>query len=182
MREKALGLIAAAGLFMGSAHGADLKVPMPDGQTLTIRAGADWTVGKPAADAPEGSVALTGPDATKWRLTVAPLPPHPTFTGDVGNLRIYVRGMARAAEDSGASVDSEHRTLNGQGVSGFYVQARDTRKKTKSQIAKSGDFTDAYFGAVNVDNVPYLFEIVWIAGGEKSAQAALSSIRNIRIR
>jgi hypothetical protein len=167
---------------IGSAYAADLRVPMPGGQTLTIRAGADWVVGKNAADAPEGAVSLTGADAAKWRITIAPLPPHPTLTGDTGNLRIYVRNMARGLENGGANVEAEHRTLQGQGVSGFYVQARDPRKKTKAQIAKYGDFTDTYVGAVTHGGKPWLFEIVWVSGGEQPAQAALAAVRTMRIQ
>jgi hypothetical protein len=167
---------------MGSAHAADLRVPMPGGQTLTIRADAGWVLAKNAGDAPEGAVSLTGADAAKWRITIAPLPPHPTLTGDTGNLRIYVRNMARGLENGGANVEEEHRTLQGQGVSGFYVQARDTRKKTKAQIAKNGDYTDTFVGAVTHGGKPWLFEIVWVSGGEESAQAALAAVRTMRIQ
>jgi hypothetical protein len=167
---------------IGSAHAADLRVPMPSGQTLTIRAGADWVLAKNAADAPEGAVSVTGADAAKWRITIAPLPPHPTLTGDTGNLRIYVRNMARGLENGGVSVDPEHRTLQGQGVSGFYIQARDARKKTRAQIAKHGEFTDTYVGAVTHGGKPWLFEIVWMAGDESAANAALAAIKTMRIQ
>ena len=66
------------------------------------------------------------------RTSLAPLPPHPTLTGDTGNLRIYVRNMSRAMDNSGVHVDEEQRAIEGVNARGFYFKAHDLRPKTKT--------------------------------------------------
>lgn len=165
------------------AAAADKRVPLDTGQTFVINWSPDWMVGANSDQALAGTITIHGADIKQWRLVVSPLPPHPTLTGDVGNLRIYVRSMARGLENSGAQVDGEHRSIDGVSAKGFYFQAQDTRKKTKAQIAKAGgEFTHTYLGALNVGSKPYLFEVVWIEGAEAPARTALAAVKTIRIQ
>lgn len=176
-----LGLLLASLATLASA--ADRRFTLEGGDTLTIKGGPDWIVGEVLPDSLFGTISLHGADKTLWRLTLAPLPPHPTLTGDTGNLRIYVRNMARGLENEGVQVDPEQKTLDGTAARGFYLKARDPRKKTKAQIkAAGGDYTDSYTGALSISSRAYLFEIVWNKGGETSANAALSALRTIHIQ
>jgi len=181
LRGMFMGLLLAA--FAGSAGAADKSFKMEGGDTLRIKGGEDWVVGDQIPESPFGTITLHGADKTKWRLTIAPLPPHPTLTGDTGNLRIYVRNMARAADNDGAQVNEEQKSIEGANARGFYFKARDARKKTKQQIkAAGGDYTDAYVGALSINSRAYLFEVIWNEGGEVGANAALAAIKTIRIQ
>ena len=181
MRKILLGLLLAGIATVATA--ADKRITLDSGETLSISWGADWVVGAPLPESPFGTLTIHGADPALWRMTLAPLPPHPTLTGDTGNLRIYVRNMARGIENSGAEVDAEHRTLEGTNARGFYFKAHDSRKKTKAQIKQTGgDYTDGYTGALSIGAKPYLFEVVWTKGGESAANTALASLKTVRIK
>ena len=166
-----------------SASAADKRFKMEGGNTLSIKGGDDWVMGDQIPDSPFGTLTIHGPDKTQWRLMLAPLPPHPTLTGDTGNLRIYVRNMARALDNGGVQVEEEQRPLEGANARGFYFKAHDSRKKTKQQIkANGGDYTDGYTGALSINSRAYLFEVVWNKGGEAAANAALAALKTVRIQ
>jgi hypothetical protein len=170
-------------LLAGAAFAADKSITLDTGDVLTLDWGADWVVGANPPDSPPGTLTINGPDPKLWRIVVGPLPPHPTLTADAGNLRMYVRWMARGLENGGAQVDEEQKSLEGRSVRGLYFKAHDGRKKTKGQIRKSGgDFTDGYVGAINVGSRPYVFEVSWISGGEAAANKGLAAIKTLRIR
>lgn len=182
LRRAFLGLFVAL-LTTFPASAADKRFPLEGGDTLIINAAADWVAGAVVPDSPFGTLIIQGPDKTVWQLTLAPLPPHPTLTGDAGNLRIYVRNMARAIENDGAQVDQEQKVLEGAHARGFYFKARDTRTKTKAQIKQAGgDFTDAYTGALSIDSRAYLFQVLWNKGGETPANTALAALKTVRIQ
>jgi hypothetical protein len=101
-----LGLVLAT--FAVSAGAADKQFKLDGGDTLSIKGGDDWVKGDVYEKAPFGTITIHGTDKAQWRMTLAPLPPHPTLTGDTGNLRIYVRNMARAMENDGAQVTDDH--------------------------------------------------------------------------
>ena len=162
---------------------ADKSVTLETGEVFTINWGADWVVGVNPPNSPLGTLSIHGPDAKLWRVSVGPLPPHPTLTADPGNLRMYMRIMARGMENGGVQVDPEHKALEGRSVHGIYVKAHDGRKKTKAEIRKAGgEWTDSYIGALSVGDRPYLFEVAWIAGSEAAANTALAAIKTIRIK
>jgi hypothetical protein len=167
----------------GFATAADKSVTLDTGQVFTINWGADWVLGSNPPNALPGTVTINGPDATKWRIAVGPLPPNPTLTADPGNLRMYLRIMTRGMENAGIQVDPEHKTIDGRAAHGLYVKAHDGHKKTAAEIRKAGgDFTDTYIGALSIGGQPYLFEVSWIAGGEAAANTALAAIKTIRIQ
>ncbi|HEV7606791.1 MAG TPA: hypothetical protein VGO61_05610 [Steroidobacteraceae bacterium] len=181
LRRMLLGLLVTG--FFTVASAADKQVTLEGGDTLTMRWGADWVVGDTPPQSPFGTLTIHGADAAQWRLTLAPLPPHPTLTGDVGNLRIYVRNMSRGLENGGVDVDQEQKSLEGNAARGFYFKARDVRPKTKAQIkAVGGDYTDTYTGALSINSRAYLFEVVWTKGGETAANAALAALKTVRIQ
>jgi hypothetical protein len=170
-------------LFAATASAADKRFKMEGGDTLVINAGPDWVVGEVTPDSLFGTISLHGTDKALWRLTIAPLPPHPTLTGDTGNLRIYVRNMSRGMENGGVQVDAEQKPLEGSSARGFYFKARDARKKTKAQIKQAGgEYTDTYTGALSISSRAYLFEVVWNQGGETAANTALSALKTARIQ
>ena len=176
-------LTLAFALMASSAGAADKRVPMDTGNTFVINWGADWEVGSSLPKAPPGTVTIHGPDSKLWRLTFAPLPLHPTLTGDTGNLRIYVRTLARGLENGGAEVDSEHKEIAGGQCRGFYFGVRDLRKKTKAQIEQiGGAYTHGWTGALSLSSRAYLFEAVWNEGGEAAAKAALAAVKTARIQ
>jgi hypothetical protein len=182
LRRTFPGLFVAM-LMAVAAPAADKRFPLEGGDTLVINAGADWVAGAVVPDSPFGTLTIQGPDKTVWQLTLAPLPPHPTLTGDAGNLRIYVRNMARAIENDGAQVEQEQKALDGAHARGFYFKARDTRTKTRQQIKQAGgEFTDAYTGALSIDSRAYLFQVLWNKGGETPANAALAALKTVRIQ
>jgi hypothetical protein len=184
MRSNRISLLVAFSLWLGAGavSAADKTVTLDTNDRFTINWGADWVVGVNPPDSQLGTITINGPDPTLWRIAVGPLPPHPTLTGDAGNLRMYVRIMARGLENGGVEVNPEHKTVEGRHVRGFYFKAHDGRKKTKAQIRKAGgDFTDTWLGAVSIGDRPYLFEVSWIKGGEASANIALAAIKTIRI-
>jgi hypothetical protein len=169
-------------LTSGTALAADKRVPMDTGDTFVINWGADWEVGVPLPKSPPGTVTIHGPDAKLWRLTFAPLPLHPTLTGDTGNLRIYVRTLARGMENAGVRVEPDHQEIAGARSRGFYFKASDTRKKTKAQIEQAGgEYTQAWTGALSLSSRAYLFGVEWIEGGEVAAKAALAAVKTARI-
>ena len=181
LRGMFLGFLLAT--FAVSASAADKRFKMEGGDTLSIKGGDDWVMGDQIADSPFGTLTIHGVDKTQWRLTFAPLPPHPTLTGDTGNLRIYVRNMARAMDNGGVQVNEEHKVIEGANARGFYFKAHDSRKKTKQQIkAAGGDYTDAYTGALSINSRAYVFEVVWNPGHEVAANAALAAIKSVRIQ
>jgi len=126
-----LGLVLAA--FAVSAGAADKRFKMEGGDTLSIKGGDDWVAGDTIPDSPFGTLTIHGHDKAQWRLMIAPLPPHPTLTGDVGNLRIYVRNMARALDNGGVQVNEEHKVIEGANARGFYFKAHDSRKRPSSR-------------------------------------------------
>ena len=165
------------------ASAADKRFKMEGGDTLVINAGADWVAGDVVPDSLFGTLTLHGSDKTLWRLTIAPLPPHPTLTGDTGNLRIYVRNMSRGLEDGGVQVESGAEGAGWSDARGFYFKARDARPKTKAQIRQmGGDYTDTYTGALSISSRAYLFEVVWNKGGEAAANGALAALKTVRIQ
>jgi hypothetical protein len=176
-----LGILLAIASVTASADNKRFK--LEGGDTLSINGGADWIAGELLQDSPFGTLTIHGPDKALWRLTLAPLPPHPTLTGDTGNLRIYVRNMARAMDNGGVQVDEEQKPLDGANARGFYFKAHDSRPKTKQQIkATGGEYTDTYTGALSINSKAYLFEVVWNKGGEAAANAALAALKTVRIQ
>jgi len=176
-------MVVLLAIVASTASAADKRFKMEGGDTLVINAGADWVVGEVVPESLFGTLTLHGTDKTLWRLTIAPLPPHPTLTGDTGNLRIYVRNMSRGLENGGVQVEPEQKALDGATARGFYFKARDTRPKTKQQIKQTGgDYTDTYTGALSISSRAYLFEVVWNKGGEAAANAALAALKTVRIQ
>jgi len=181
LRRIFLGMSVA--LLTTTAPAAEQRFKLEGGDTLIINSGADWVAGDVIPDSPFGTMTIHGADKTLWRVTLAPLPPHPTLTGDPGNLRIYVRTMARGVENSGAQVDQEQKALEGVNARGFYFKARDARPKTKAQIkASGGEYTDGYVGALSINARAYLFEVMWNKGGEPAANTALAALKTVRIK
>ena len=183
MSFRGLLMVLLLAIVAPTASAADKRFKMEGGDTLVINAGSDWVAGEVVPESLFGTLTLHGTDKTLWRLTISPLPPHPTLTGDTGNLRMYVRTMSRGLEDSGAQVDGEQKTLEGANARGFYFKARDTRPKTKAQIKQTGgEYTDVYLGALSISSRAYLFEVVWNKGGETAANAALAALKTVRIQ
>jgi hypothetical protein len=178
--RKILFTLLAAG-FASLALADDKRIPLDTGDSITLSWRESWVVGAMPPGSPEvaGALVFHGPDVNKWRATIVPLPPHPTLTGDVGNLRIYVRNLARALENSGSTVDHEQKALTGGRASGFYVRAHDPKAGTRK--TNLPDFSEGYVGAIKVGTKPYLFEVFWNAGGEADANAALAALKTLRM-
>jgi len=110
---------------------------------------------------------------------VAPLPPHPTLTGDIGNLRIYLRNMSRMMENGGLDVEQEQKSFDGTQARGFYVKAHDSNPKAHNK-KKDDPYSDGYTGAVSLGSKPYLFEVTWNPGSEADANAAFAALKTLR--
>jgi hypothetical protein len=188
------------GVFLASlsvvAPAADKRIPLHGGEAMLISWNAEWVVGEAEDKDPDGTVHFHGANRDLWTVSIAPLPLHPSMTGDTGNLRIYVRTMVRALENGNVTVDHEQRTLDGGSTKGFYVKAHDVKaaalaeskgggspnKPKASGKPKPRDFADGYIGAISIGGRPYVFEVLWNAGGEKPANAALNALRTVRIQ
>jgi hypothetical protein len=181
IRRLILGALAVA--LTLPALAADRKVATDEGETFTFRSwGADWLVGEAIKEAPPGTITIHGPDEKLWRFTLAPLPPHPSLTGDIGNLRMYVRMMARGIEQTGATVGADQKPISGA-ANGFYFTVHYGASKTKKQVRlQGGDYADGYTGAVSISNRPYLFEVLWNAGGESAGNTALAAVKGLSIQ
>jgi hypothetical protein len=167
--------VAALGSAADKPTSAEKRFSLPSGEALVIRWNASWTDATPPAGSPVGTVAFNGPDASKMRVLLVPLPPNPNFTGDAGNLRILARNMARELEESGGEVNHEQQPIEGQNVLGFYVKGIDHNPKP-------GEFTFIYAGPLAVGSRPYVFQILWNTGGEGAANAALAALKTVRIQ
>lgn len=160
---------------------ADKPVPgekrfaLPAGQTMVIKWSAGWADIAVPPGTPAGTVAFSGPDASKMRAVIVPLPPDPNFTGDSGNLRTITTNMARELEGSGGEVDHEQRPIEGANVRGFYVKGIDRKPKP-------GEFAFIYAGSLSIGSRPYVFQILWNTGGDAAADAALAALKSVRIQ
>lgn len=172
---------AALALGVASALAADKPLQV-NGDTLLISWKDGWSIGAtPPQPSLAGAVTIHSGDPKKWRAIIAPLPPNPTLTGDVGNLRIYVRNMARGMENGGVDVDHEQKSIDGSVAHGFYIKAHDPNPKLHVK-GKDDPFSDGYTGALNIGGKPFLFEVVWNAGAEADANAALAAMKTLRLR
>jgi hypothetical protein len=154
---------------------AEKRFALPAGEMLVIRWSAGWAdIGAPAGT-PAGTVTFSGPDASKMRVMLVPLPPDLNFTADAGNLQVIARNMARELENSGGEVDHEQKPIEGPNVRGLYVKGIDHHPKP-------GEFTFIYAGPLAIGKRAYVFQILWNAGGETAANDALSALGSIRIQ
>jgi hypothetical protein len=154
---------------------AEKRFALPAGETLVIKWTAGWADIAAPAGAPAGTVTFSGPDPSKMRVMLVPMPADPNFTGDAGNLRILARNMARELEKSGGVVDPEQKALEGTNVRGFYVKGVDRNPKP-------GEFTFIYAGPLAIGSRPYVFQVLWNEGGEAAANNALTALKSARIQ
>ena len=173
----AVAVVCLLGATPGFA--ADKRITVNTGDTFVVSWREGWTVGTAPPEAPAGTLVFHGGDSKKWRVVVAPLPPHPTLTGDIGNLRIYLRTMARAMENGGVEVEQEQKSFDGTQARGFYVKAHDPNPKAHAK-KKDDPYTDGYTGAVSLNAKPYLFEVTWNPGSEADANAAFAALKTLR--
>jgi hypothetical protein len=176
-------IVAGAALLAAITGALAADKPLQvNGDTLVIGWKDGWTIGTPPHQPGlEGAVAFHSGDPKKWRALIAPMPPNPTLTGDVGNLRIYVRNMARGMENGGITVEPEQKSIDGGAAHGFFVKAHDPNPKLHVK-GKDDPFTDGYTGALNVGGKPFLFQVVWNPGSEPDANAALAAMKTLRLR
>ena len=179
--RKFAAAVFVAAFFLGASatFAADKRITVDTGDTFVIRWRDDWRIGTAPPQSPAGVVVFNGADPKKWRVMVSPLPPHPTLTGDVGNLRIYVRTMARAMENGGVEVGQEQNSFEGVSAHGFYVKAHDPNPKAHTK-GKDDPYSDGYTGAVSLNSQPYLFQVTWNPGSEADANAAFAALKTIR--
>lgn len=172
-----LALCGVATLAFGADKPASAtkRFALPGGQTMVIQWNSSWAEIALPPGVPDGTVAFSGPDASRMRVMLVPMPPDPNFTGDPGNLRILARGLTRELQESGGEVDEEQRMIEGQNVRGLYVKGIDPKPKP-------GEFTFIYAGPLSINSRLYIFEILWNTGGETSANAALAALRTVRIQ
>jgi hypothetical protein len=160
--------------------GAERRISLTTGDTFVLNWRDGWTVGEVPKDAPAGAMVFHGGDAKRWRATVSPLPPHPSLTGDIGNLRIYVRNMSRMLENGGVDVQSEQKAIDGPNAHGVYFQGHDSNPKAHAK-GKDQPYSDGFMGAMSLGGKPYLFEVTWNAGGEADAKNALDALKSLRL-
>jgi hypothetical protein len=179
MRSAICGLILCAVAPLSFAAdkpaSAEKRFALPAGESLVIKWTAGWADIAAPTGAPVGTVAFSGPDASKMRVMLVPLPPDPNFTGDAGNLRIMARNMSRELEQSGGEVDPEQKAIEGPNVRGFYVKGIDHKPKP-------GEFSFIYAGPLAISTRPYVFQILWNTGGDAAANAALAALKSVRIQ
>ncbi len=185
VRTILFGLLLAA--LPVSVPAADKRIPLPAGEALIIGWNPAWVLAELDDEDPAGTVRFNGGNREQWAVAIQPLPPHPSLTADTGNLRIYVRNMARALENASIGVDPEQRVIEGGSAKGFFVKAHDIKAQSRQKPnakskPKEPNYSNGYVGALSVGGRPYLFEVLWNTGGEKSAEAALAVMRTVRIQ
>jgi len=178
-RKFAFAVLAATCLGATPGVAADKRITVNTGDTFVVSWRDGWTVGTPPAEAPDGTLMFHGGDSKKWRVVFAPLPPHPTLTGDIGNLRIYLRTIARGLENGGLQVEQEQKSFDGSQARGFYVKAHDSNPKAHTK-GKDDPYSDGYTGAVSLGTKPYLFTVTWNSGSEADADAAFAALKTLR--
>jgi hypothetical protein len=90
--------------------------------------------------------------------------------------------MARGIEQTGATVSPDQKPITGT-ANGFYFKVHYGASKTKKQVRlQGGDYADGYTGAVSISNRPYLFEVLWNAGGEPAGNSALAAVKGLSIQ
>jgi hypothetical protein len=170
-----LGGVLPLAVAAGKQDAMEKRFALPAGQTMVIKWNAGWADIAVPTGAPPGTVTFSGPDASKMRVMLVPLPPDPNFTGEAGNLRMLARNMARELEESGGEVNPEQLPIEGPNVRGFYVKGIDHKPKP-------GEFGFIYAGPIAISSRPYVFQILWNAGGEAPANAALAALETLRIQ
>jgi hypothetical protein len=152
LRRILAGILLAAIAAMATA--ADKRIALPGGESMVIGWHPAWVVADLEPGDPAGAVRFNGGNRVQWEVTIVPMPPHPSLTADSGNLRIYVRSMARDLENLGVTVDEEHRSLEGGQAKGFYVKAHDVKAAVAQSASKgkskSLDYAHGYVGALSV--------------------------------
>ena len=159
----------------GQSGPAEKRFALPTGKTLIIGWATGWVDIAAPQGSPPGTVTFGGPDASRMRVMIVPMPPNPNFTGDDGNLRILMRNMAHEMEASGGEVNHDQVAIEGPNVRGFYVRGIDHKPKP-------GEFTFIYAGPLSISSRPYVFQILWNAGGESAANNALAALETARIQ
>jgi len=151
---------------------AEKRFELPSGEKLVIKWNAEWADFGAPPGVPPGTVTFSGPDASKMRVMIVPLPPNPNFTGDAGNLRILMSNLTREMEKTGQV--NEPVAIEGPNMSGLYVKGVDPKPKP-------GEFTFVYAGPLSISKRAYVFQVVWNAGGEVMADKALAALKTVRI-
>ena len=151
---------------------AEKRFELPSGQKLAIRWMAGWTDFAAPPGVPPGTVTFSGPDASRMRVMIVPLPPDARFTGDAESLRMLMGNLAREMEKTGQV--SEPLPIEGPGVNGLYVKGVDPKPKP-------GEFSFIYAGPLSISKSAFVFQVVWNAGGEAVADQALAALKTLRI-
>ena len=179
MRRLVCGLIVLAvaplGVTADKPAPAEKRFALPAGESLVIKWSAGWTDMAPPPSTPPGTVSFAGPDSSKMRVMLVPMPPNPKFTGEAENLRIS-RATWRASWRRAAARSTTSRlAIEGPNVRGFYVKGVDHKPKP-------GEFSFIYAGPLSISSRPYVFQILWNTGGETAANAALAALKSVRIQ
>lgn len=152
---------------------AEKRFALPAGGSLVMKWASGWAGIAPPPSVPAGTVSFSGPDASRMRVLLMPVPTEAGFTSEFESLRTLTSNVARELATSG-EVDKLHRTIEGPNMRGLYVKGVDLPPKP-------GEFSFIYSGAIAIDARPFVFQILWNAGGEANAEAALVALKTVRI-
>jgi hypothetical protein len=86
-----------------------------------------------------------------------------------------MRNMVHEMEASGGEVNHDQMSIEGPNVRGYYVKGIDHHPKP-------GEFTFICAGPLSISSRPYVFQILWNAGGESAATNALAALKTVRIQ
>lgn len=167
-------LLGMSLLITGAVTAADHKMDTVAGR-LVFNIDANWSL---VDDLPEGMEDAAGfrvGDGSTMQWLVAPANEHGRAMGSGGDARDLTLELKEMVEGEGGVVSGGVQAIQGERARGYYIMAVDP-------APKPGEWKFMYTGWVIVDSHPVMFNIVWNAGGQSSADRALASVRSMRLQ
>jgi hypothetical protein len=168
------GVLTLAWMVTSLALAADHKLETVAGR-LIFNVDANWTLVDELPEDMEGAVGFRVGDGSSMQWLVSPANEHGQAlksAADVRELTLYLR---EEVESQGGEIAGGLVPIQGPRARGFYLKAVDP-------APGPGEWKYMYTGWVSVDSHPVMFNIVWNAGGQSSADRALESVKSMRLQ
>ena len=167
-------LLGVALVFSQAALPADHKMDTVAGK-LVFNIDANWSLVDDLPEDMEDAAGFRVGDGSTMQWLVAPANEHGRGMGSGGDARELTLELKEMVEGDGGIVSGGVQTIQGERARGYYIMATDP-------APRPGEWKFMYTGWVIVDSHPVMFNIVWNAGGQTSADRALASARSMRLQ
>lgn len=161
-------------LFAAAVLAADHKMDTAAGK-LIFNVDANWTLAPEGSQEFEDAAVFRVGDGSTMQWLVAPANERGRGMGAGGDVRGLTQELSEFVKEQGGEISGGLITLEGARAKGYYVKAVDP-------APKPGEWKYMYTGWVSVDSHPVMFNIVWNAGGQSSADRALESVKSMRLQ